>query len=122
MFDLVPEEARLLLDIAMMAVGAGRFKSAESILSALESYRPNSEQLDTARMILAISKGEFEGAVAYADTQALVRHPESAMVKAFKAMALVRMGRIEEARLPIKEAAEQTIDPVASQLAKDMLV
>lgn len=121
MFDIVPDEARLLLDIALMAVGAGRFKSAESILSALEDFRPDSEQIDTARMILAISKGDFNEAIDFADNVALPRHHESAMIKVFKAMALVRLGRIDEARLPIKEVSEQTLDPAASQLAKDML-
>jgi Flp pilus assembly protein TadD len=104
-----------------MAVGAGRFKSAETILAALEEFRPGSEQIDTARMISAINKGDFNEAISYADDVALPRHPESAMIKAFKAMALVRLGRIEEARAPIRDAAEQTYDLAASQLAKDML-
>lgn len=122
MFDLLSEEARLLLDIALMAVGSGRFKSAASILAALEGFRPDSEQIDTARMILMINKGDFSEAVAYADSVALRRHPESAMVKAFKAMALIRMGRVDEAGIPAREAAEQTSDPAASKLAKDMLI
>jgi hypothetical protein len=36
-------------------------------------------------------------------------------------MALLRLGRAAEAAVPIKEAATQTDDPAAAQLAKDMM-
>jgi predicted Zn-dependent protease len=120
MFDITPEEARLLLDVALMATGGNRFKSAEAILSALEEYRPGSEQLVVARMILAISKGDMEGAIEFADRKALPEHPGSAMIKAFKGMALLRLGRVAEASKPINEAARSD-DPAAAQLAKDMM-
>lgn len=121
MFDITPNEARLLLDIALMAIGRNRFQSAEKIISALEGYRPDSEQLAVTRIILSISQGDLEGAVKLADENALVKHPQSAMLKAFKGMALMRLGRIEEAMPILKEAAEQDNDPAAAQLAKDML-
>lgn len=121
MFDITPNEARLLLDIALMAIGRNRFQSAEKIISALEGYRPDSEQLAVTRIILAISQGDFESAVKFADENALVKHPNSAMLKAFKGMALFRLGRIVEAMPSIKEAAEQNDDPAAAQLAKDMM-
>ena len=121
MFDITPEEARLLLDVALMATGGNRFKSAEAILSALEEYRPGSEQLAVARMILAISRGDIEGALEFADRKALPEHPGSAMIKVFKGMALLRLGRTVEAADPINEAAAQTDDPAAAQLAKDMM-
>jgi predicted Zn-dependent protease len=122
MFDITPEEARLLLDVALMATGGNRFKSAEAILSALEEYRPGSEQLAVARMILAISRGDMEGALEFADKKALPEHPGSAMIKVFKGMALLRLGRTVEAADPINEAAAQTDDPAAAQLAKDMMI
>ena len=121
MFDLTSEEARLLLDVALMAIGGNRFKSAEAILSALEAYRPGSEQLAAARMILAISRGELESALEYANVRALPEHPGSAMIKAFAGMALLRLGRVAEAAVPIGEAAAQTDDPAAAQLARDMM-
>ena len=122
MFDITPEEARLLLDVALMATGGNRFKSAETILSALEEFRPGSEQLAVARMILAISRGDMEGALEFADKKALPEHPGSAMIKVFKGMALLRLGRTVEAADPINEAAAQTDDPAAAQLAKDMMI
>ena len=121
MFDITPDEARLLLDVALMATGRNRFRSAEAILSALDGYRPGAEQLAVARMILAISKGDFEGAVEFAERKALPEHPDSAMVKAFKGMALLRLGRAAQASDPIKEASAQTDDPAAAQLAKDLM-
>jgi predicted Zn-dependent protease len=122
MFDVTSGEARLLLDIALMATGRNRFKSAETILSSLDEFRPNSEQLAVARMILAISKGDLQGVVDFADGTALLNHPDSAMIKAFKGMALLRLERTAEAMKVMKEAAEQTGDPAAARLAKDMMI
>ena len=122
MFDVASGEARLLLDIALMATGRNRFKSAETILASLDEFRPNSEQLAVARMILAISKGDLQGAVDFADGTALLNHPDSAMVKAFKGMALLRLERTAEAMKVMNEVAEQTADPVAAHLAKDMMI
>jgi Flp pilus assembly protein TadD len=122
MFDVTSGEARLLLDIALMATGRNRFRSAETILAALDEFRPRAEQLAVARMILAISKGDLQGAVDFADGSALCDHPDSAMIKAFKGMALLRLERTAEAMNVMKEAAEQTGDPVAARLAKDMMI
>ena len=41
MFDLKPEEAQLLLNVALMAIGSNRFRSAAKILAALERFRPD---------------------------------------------------------------------------------
>jgi predicted negative regulator of RcsB-dependent stress response len=43
------------------------------------------------------------------------------MLKAFKGMALLRMGRETEARAPLEEAVNQSADPAAAQMAKDLL-
>jgi len=37
-------------------------------------------------------------------------------------MALMRMNRNEEAKLPLGEAASDETDPAAAQLAKDLLL
>lgn len=121
MFDLKPEEARLLLDAAMMATGGNRFSSAAKILAALERFRPGNPSLASAKAVMLISMGDFQGAVDYLDRDALPQNPDAAMLKAFKGMALLRMERIAEARVPLEEAANQSADPAAAQLAKDML-
>jgi hypothetical protein len=92
-FDLRPDEARLLLNVALMATGKNFFKSATKILAALEGFRPGEESVGTAKVILMISIGEFEMAVDYIDREALVKWPDSAMLRAFRGMALIRMGR-----------------------------
>ena len=121
MFDLTPEEARLLLNVALMATGQNRFRSAAKILAALGAFRPEEASVASANAILFISMLDFKGAVEYLDNEAIPRFPDAAMLKAFKGMALVRMGRIAEARIPLEEAANQTADPAAAQLAKDLL-
>ena len=122
MLDISPEEARLLLDVALMATGSNRFGSAAKILAALELYRPGNPSLAAANAVLYISMGDFGRAVEYLDREALPRNPDAAMLKAFKGMALLRMGRKEEARAPLEEAAGQSDDPAAAQMAKDMLI
>ena len=121
MFDLASEEARLLLNVALMATGQNRFHSAAKILAALERFRPQEESVPVANAILLISMMDFQGAVDYIDREALPRFPASAMLKAFKGMALIRMNRKNEAMIPLSEAAANAVDPAAAQLAKDLM-
>ena len=121
MLDLTPEEARLLLNVALMATGQNRFQSAAKILAALGWFRPGEASVAVANAILFISMKDFQGAVDYIDSDALPRFPSSAMLKAFKGMALLRMNRAAEARIPLEEAASDTVDPAAAQLAKDLM-
>ena len=120
-FDLKSEEAKLLLNVALMATGQNRFRSAAKILAALERFRPKEASVAVANAILLISMMDFQGAADYIDRDALVRFPGSAMLKAFKGMALLRMNRNAEARISLEEAAADTADPAAAQLAKDLM-
>ena len=121
MFDLESEEARLLLNVALMATGQNRFQSAAKILAALGRFRPGEASVAVANAILLISMQDFGGAVDYIDRVALPKFPSSAMLQAFKGMALIRMGRKAEAASPLSAAAGQTADPAAAQLAKDLI-
>ena len=121
MFDITGEEARLLLNVALMATGQNRFQSAAKILAALGRFRPEEASVASANAILFISMLDFQGAVDYLDREAIPRFPDSAMLKAFKGMALLRMDRPSEARIPLEEAANQSADPAAAQLAKDLM-
>ena len=121
MFDLAPEEARLLLNVALLATGRNRFQSAAKILAALERFRPGEPSLPAATAILFISMRDFQGAVDYLDRDALPRFPNAPMLLAFKGMALLRMGRVADAHEPLAAAAAQSADPSAANLAKDLL-
>ena len=121
MFDLESEEAKLLLNVALMATGQNRFQSAGKILAALERFRPEEASVAVANAILLISMMDFAGAVDYIDREALPRFPRSAMLKAFKGMALLRMERRGEAMIPLSEAVSDGADPAAAQLAKDLM-
>jgi len=120
-FDLESEEAKLLLNVALMATGQNRFRSAAKMLAALGRFRPQEASVAVANAILFISMLDFRGAVDYIDRVALPKFPSSAMLKAFKGMALIRMDRVSEARIPLSEAACDTADPAAAQLAKDLM-
>lgn len=121
MFDLRPEEARLLLNVALMAVGRNRFKSAATILAVLERFRPDHPSVAVAKTVALMSAGDFEMAENYAGGEGLVKFPDSAMLKAFRGMALLRLNREPEARAVLTEAARATDDPAAAKMAKDLL-
>ena len=121
MFDLTPEEARLLLNVALMAVGRNRFKSAATILAALERFRPDHPSVAVAKTVALMSAGNFELAENYAGGEGLRKFPDSAMLKAFRGMALLRLNREPEAKAVLEEAARATDDPAAVKLAKDLL-
>ena len=121
MFDLAPEEARLLLDVALLATGRNRFQSAAKIPAALARFRPAEPSVPAATAILFISMRDFRGAVDYLDRDALPRFPGAPMLLAFKGMALLRMGLVSDAQAPLLAAANQTADTAAANLAKDLL-
>lgn len=120
MFELGPDEARLLLNIALMATGQNRYQSAARILEALERFRPKNESLAVAKAVLMISMREFAMAVDYIDSSALVDHPGSAMLKAFRGMALIRMENRGDAEECLREAAASS-DVAAANLARCLL-
>ncbi len=121
MFDITGEEARLLLNIALMSIGQNRFGSAAKILAALGRFRPDEPSLAVANTILLISKQDFQGAVDFVDRVALPRFPDSPMLQTFKGLALIRLDRRADAAGPLEAAANQSADEAAAQLAKELL-
>lgn len=121
MFDLTAEEARLLLNVALMATGANRFRSAAKILAALEAFCPDSPSVAVSKAILLISAQKFDLCIDFIDGEALRRYPGNAMLLAFKGMALKRLGRDMDAQEPLLMASEQNEDPAAAQLAKGLM-
>lgn len=121
MFDLTPEEARLLLTIALMAVGRNRFASAAKILAVLERFRPDQASVACANAIALISALKFQAAVDYIQEVALRHFPDSAMLRAFLGMAFLRMNRKDEAMEILAEAARSADDPAAAKLASDLM-
>lgn len=120
MFDLSAEEARLLLNIALMATGANRFQSAAKLFAALERYRPEASSVAVGKAIALISALQFAACVEYIDREGLVKFPDNAMLLAFKGMALIRMDRPDAAR-PVLEQAAGGRDAEAAQLARGLL-
>ena len=121
MFDLTTDEARLLLNVALMATGANRFQSAAKIFAVLEKFRPSSPSVSIGKAILLISAQKYAEAVEYIDGEALGKFPDNAMLFAFKGMALKKAGREQEASEALFKASEQTVDPAAAQLAKGLM-
>lgn len=121
MFDLTAEEARLLLNVALMASGANRFQSAAKIFAVLERFRPDAPSVACGKVVALLSARQFGVALDYLDGEALRRFPGNPMLLAFRGLALIRLERRLDAREPLLLAAAQTDDPAAAQLAKGLL-
>lgn len=122
MFDLTADEARLLLNIALMAVGRNRFNSAAKILAALERFRPDAPEVAVAKAIALLSALKYAECLDFIDGVALMRFPGNPMLRAFKGMALIRLGRAEDAQEVLAEVCEEReTDPAAAQLAADLM-
>jgi len=119
MIELSTVEVQLLLETALMAIGQNRFNSAMKILMALEGCRPGHESLDVAKALLCLSQYQGKVALDFLDNEALPRHPDSRMLKAFRCMALVQLNRGEEARSDLWEL--QADDDNAGRMARSML-
>ena len=121
MFDLTAEEARLLLNIALMAVGRNRFRSAAKILAALDGFRSDSPQLAVTKAIALMSALQYADALDFLEVDALRHFPGNPMLMAFRGMALLRLNRAEDAQPVLVEVARQTDDSAAAQLAEGLL-
>ena len=120
MFDIDADEARLLLNVGLMATGANRFRSAAKIFAALERYRPDAPSVAVGQAIALISAQDFSRAVEFVE-MSLGRFPGHAMLLAFKGMALQRLHLDVEAGEVLGAVAAQGQDPAAAQLAVDLL-
>ena len=122
MFDLTADEARLLLNVALMAVGRNRFRSAAKIFAALDRFRSDSPQLAVSKAIALLSALKYAECLAFLDEDALRRCPGNPMLMTFKGMALIRLGRKDVAREVLAQACEaKASDPAAAQLAADLM-
>ena len=122
MFDLETDEARLLLNIALMAVGRNRFNSAARVLAALERFRPDSSEIAVSKAIALLSALKYAECLDFIDGEALRRFPGNPMLRAFKGMALIRLGRKDVALEVLAQACEaKASDPAAAQLAADLM-
>ena len=122
MFDLSADEARLLLNIALMAVGRNRFNSAARILAALERFRSGSPELAVSKAIALLSALKYAECLDFLEREALRRFPDNPMLLAFKGMALIRLGRISDSHEVLGKVCERKeADPAAAQLAEDLM-
>ena len=119
MVDLRSDEARVLLDVAVLAIGHGFCSGAAEIISALESVRPGNEQLAVARMVLMLNTHEYEMAVEFADSEGKRRREDSGLIKVFKGLALLRLGRSDDARRCLSEVKSE--NRVVMELAKGLM-
>ena len=119
-FDLTPDEARLLLQLAFAAIGRKRFVSAGRLLDVLEHFRPGDGALLSARAVALLSRRAFRACCEFLEHQATLA-PLPPMAAVFYGIALHQCGEVFAARRQWLPVAAQTEDSAAARFAMTLL-
>jgi len=115
------EILRKLADIGFMATGGGLFRQAEAIFHAIELNRKDNV-LPHMGMALNLMNMELaEDALNVLEKKALKMEPENQVLQAFKAMALMQLGRNNESETCLHQIVTKSKDDIAVTLAENLL-
>lgn len=119
---LRPEMTRRLAEIGFMAGGYGLIPQSRSIFEGLQAALPESEYPLIGLALNHVHTGNPAEAVKILQDQALQRHPDSAMVRAFLGLALRLAGHAQAAERELQRVLDDTqADPEATALARSLL-
>ena len=115
------EILRKLADIGFMATSGGFFRQAESIFKAIELNKKNNvlPYMGMALNLMNMEKGQE--ALDILEKKALKIEPDNHVLQAFKAMALMLLGRNSESETCLNGIVAKSTDDLAQNLAKNLL-
>lgn len=119
--DLFPEEAQLLLRLALVAIGRRRFVAADRLLTALEGIRPGAEPLLVARVVAAFGQQAFGQARALLEVAANRHRGLSPWCQLFYGIALAKTGEGVRARQQWQAVIARGEPDLAVRFARDLL-
>lgn len=116
------ELSRRLAEIGFMAGGYGLTPQSRVIFEGLQAALPDSEYPLIGLALNHINTGKPGEAVKILQDQALKKHPDSALVHAFLALALRLAGHTQAAEREIQQVLERNDldDPQATALAQSL--
>lgn len=91
-----------LLQAALMAARHGMPAEAEAILKPVEAVRPAHPSTRLARGLSLFYQDRYQEAIDFLDREILKEDPDNATARAFTAMGLHLLGRIDECRDVLK--------------------
>lgn len=121
MVPIDSELVRLLMRSGYAAAWNGLHKEALAIFEGVGAVRPESEVPVIGAAVVALLSGHSDMAVKTLREGALVLNPDSALARAHLGIALRMQGEEEEGRTLLQETAEQTADPDAAAMARNVL-
>lgn len=115
------EILRKLADIGFMATSGGFFRQAESIFKAIELNRKDNilPHMGMALNLMNMEKGQE--ALDILEKKALKIEPDNHVLHAFKAMALMLLGRNSESENCLNNIMTKSTDNVSKNLAQNLL-
>ncbi len=119
--ELASDEARLLIELALIAIGEGRLAEAKVITDAVDAFRPGDVSVFVARALSELRGNNPHEAVRVLREEGLQRHPESHMLRAFLGMSLQATGYQSQAEEILVQTSEQREDEKAAALARALL-
>jgi tetratricopeptide (TPR) repeat protein len=109
-----------LLQAGLLAARNGMAAEAEAILQPVEAARPSHASTLLARGLVFIYQDRYQEAIDYLDKRILQKDPHNDMAKAFTAMALHLLGRLDECRAILKEVLKTGKSAQAKNLASSL--
>ncbi|MDB5104459.1 MAG: hypothetical protein JWP91_2148 [Fibrobacteres bacterium] len=109
-----------LLQAGLMAARHGMAAEAEAILQPVEAARPSHPSALLARGLVFIYQDRYQEAIDHLDRELLRKDPPNEMAKAFTAMALHLLGRLDECRAILKDVLKTAESSQARNLAASL--
>lgn len=119
--EFAPEDVRLLGELALLAVGEGQLNDAKAIVEALEAIRPGDVSVYVARAMAELRSENALAAVRLLREEALPRHPESELLRAFLGLSLQAAGFRAQSVEILEQVVQQGGDIKAVALAQALL-
>jgi Flp pilus assembly protein TadD len=120
--SLSSAEIRLLLEVGLMACGAGNTSGAESIFMGLRALRPNEAQCFIGLAMACIEAGAAQDAVSLLRGADHLPFSKNIEFRVFLAMSLIAAGRRNEAERELRQLlAESQLECPERQLAYALL-
>ncbi|MEJ5301187.1 MAG: HrpB1 family type III secretion system apparatus protein [Thermodesulforhabdaceae bacterium] len=112
---------KILMELGMMASGYHWKDDAEKIFTGLRVMRPQAEEPFIGLALMWMMAGSNDEAVQILKNEALSRHPESEVVKAYLALALKLSGRTSESEQVARELIAAGKNEKALQFVENLL-
>ncbi|MBE8215108.1 MAG: hypothetical protein HAW62_02095 [Endozoicomonadaceae bacterium] len=112
---------RQMADIALMASSGGYFSQAENIFTAIECHQKDTLFPHIGRAINCMNMGNNQEALEILEKKALPLEPDNSLIKAYKGLALMLVGRNSDSEKTLTPLIDKKHDEETKRLANELL-